>query len=338
MSVFFKRLIFFLKGGIPTLAKYEAYLDVLEKKFEKYNALKASEAMVRYYELAAQIFTPRRQSGLSKRERKRMKQEFSLLRKSAEVVDFFKLQKSSRNFRSITDWELAFEDTFNGSALDTSKWITCPYAAGRELLYSSAEENHLYTDGANVSVANQSLKIVTKSEHATGLAFGREVGFVNAERNFTSGIVNTGKSYTQQYGKIEAKIRFSSPSKKFYHAMWLSTQRMLPHINVVRIGSKVELSVCAQGALQNEVQKYVDLWRRRTLKQNTPYIVTLEWNEQTITWKVNGAVLFTAPNVVKEPMYIGFSSGLTGKYNRSTPAVFEIDWVKAYRYHESAAV
>lgn len=336
--LFFKRLLFSLRGGIPSTSKYEARRAALEKKYAKYNALRQTPSLLRYRELAAQVATPRSQSGLPKKEWKMMKREFAQLRKSAEVTDFFKLQKTSRNFHAITDWDVKFEDSFNAQALDAKKWLSHYYVvgAGLNMDYSPANESHVYTNGANVSIANQSLKIVTKPEHATGLGFSDVLGFVPVERSFTSGIVNTGESFQLKYGKVEAKIRFSSPAKGMYHAMWLGAGKKLPHVNIVRIGEKVEFSAFSEGSAAS-LRHHVSLWSRKALRQNTYYIVALEWSEQSLVWKVNGATVFTLPNMVDEPMYVAFSSGVMGMPTTSAHGMLEVNWVKVYQRHEQAA-
>jgi hypothetical protein len=333
MSVFFKRLLFHLSGGITKTSKYEARRAALEKRYATYLSLKQTTNLLRYQELALQIATPRRQSGLSKKEWRAMKREFTKLRKSAEVLDFFKLQKSSNNFREITCWELIFEDAFDGNALDTTKWITHPALVGSTLktLYSPSDENHIYTDGDNVTVSKQTLKILVKREHAQGVGFNGMIGFAPIEREYTSGIVNTAQSHSQQYGKIEAKIRFSKLEKGLYHSMWLGTGKMLPHVNVLRVGAEVEFSAFA-AQKDGEVLRYVETWKRSLLRQNTAYIVAITWSKERITWRINGVELFSAPNIIDEPMYIAFSSGVTGKPNLSSPAALEVDWVKAYKH------
>ncbi len=323
-------MLFSLSGGIPATSKFEARRTALEKKYEKYNALKQTAGLLRYQELAAQVATPRSQSGLQKKEWTEMKQEFVRLRKSAEVVEFFKLQKTSHNFHAITDWEPVFTDEFDGGALDKSRWITHPLVDDEKLLYSPANEGHLYTDGSNVSVDGSSLKITTKAEHASGLGFSPALGFINVERECTAGLVSTAKSHRQLYGKVEAKIRFSQSGKGVYHTMWLGAQRRLPHLNVIRIGAKLEFGVFAAG---NDKKQHTEAWNRSMLRQNTYYIVTLEWSESCITWKINGATMFTAPNVLHEPMYVGFASGVEGSLSGSAQPIFEVDWVKTYKRH-----
>ncbi|MDR3365468.1 MAG: family 16 glycosylhydrolase [Prevotellaceae bacterium] len=333
MVGFFKRLRFHLSGGIPGVSKYEARRAALARKYEKYLSLKQTPNLLRYRELALQIATPRRQSGLSKKEWGKMKREFAGLRKSADVVDFFKLQKSSNNFSEITRWKLVFEDSFGGTALDKAKWITHPAPVGATLktLYSPSDENHLYTDGDNLAVANQTLKILVKREHAHGVGFSGQVGFAPIEREYTSGIVNTAQSYTQQYGKVEAKIRFGKLEKGVYHSVWLGAGKMLPHVNVLRIGAEVEFSVFAEQK-SGEVLRYVETWKRSLLRQNTGYIVAVEWSKERMTWKINGVELFSAPNIVDEPVYIALSSGVVGKPKLLAPAALEVSWVKAYEH------
>jgi hypothetical protein len=336
MSGFFKRLLFHLSGGITNTSKYEVRRAALEKKYAKYLSLKQTPILLRYRELALQVATPRRQSGLSKKEWRAMKQEFAQLRKSADVSNFFRLQKSSDNFHEITRWELAFEDSFDGKALDKDRWVTHPAIVGNavELLYSSSDENHVYTDGGNVVVEDHTLKIMVKQEHADGVGFHEQVGFVPIEREYTAGIVNTAHSHTQLYGKVEAKIRFNKRKRGIYYAMWLGTGKVLPHVNVLRTGSEIELSAFA-GQKAGKELRYVETWKRSLLRKNTAYIVALEWDREVMTWKINGTVLFSAPNTVNEPVYIAFSSGVTGAPHISTPAVLEVSWVKAYKHKEA---
>ncbi|MDR0711546.1 MAG: family 16 glycosylhydrolase [Prevotellaceae bacterium] len=333
MSVFFKRLLFHLSGGITKTSKYEARRAALEKKYATYLSLKQTASLLRYQELALQIATPRRQSGLSKKEWRTMKREFTALRKSAEIVNFFKLQKSSNNFHEITRWKLVFEDTFASNALDAAKWVTYPALIGSDIktVYSPSDENYIYTDGDNVTVANQTLKIMIKREHAKGVGFSGQIGFAPIEREYTSGIINTAQSHVQQYGKIEAKIRFNKLAKGLYHSIWLGTGKMLPHVNVLRVGAEVEFSAFA-GQKDGAELRHVETWKQGLLRKNTAYIVALEWSKERITWKINGVQLFSAPNIVDEPMYIAFSSGVTGNPNLPSPATLEVDWVKAYKH------
>ncbi|MDR1417283.1 MAG: hypothetical protein LBJ57_07705 [Prevotellaceae bacterium] len=336
MAGFFKRLRFHLAGGITNTSKYEARCAALEKKYAKYISLKQTPNLLRYQELAIQIATPRRQSGLSKKKWKAMKKEFARLRKSAEVLDFFKLQRSSNSFHEILRWELTFEDTFAGTELNNAKWTPRPalIGAATEIMYSPSDENHLYTNGGNLAVGGNMLKILVKREQASGIGFNDQVGFAPIERKYTSGIVSTAQSHVQQYGKVEAKICFHRLEKGLYHSMWLGTGKRLPHVNVLRIGSKIEFSAFAEKSDGAGERQHVETWKRSLLKQNTPYVVTIEWSKEVMIWKINGVTLFSAPNIVDEPVYIAFSSGVTGNPRLFSPAALEVCWVRGYKPHD----
>ncbi|MDR0414919.1 MAG: family 16 glycosylhydrolase [Prevotellaceae bacterium] len=338
MAGFFKRLIFHLSGGVTSTSKYEARRAALEEKFVRYVTLKQSPALLRYKELTLQVATPRRQSGLSAKEWKAMKREMARLQKSADVMAFFKLQKRSKRFREFACWQLTFEDIFDGDTLNQAKWVTrkALLNAAVSFLYSPSDENHVYTNGGNVSVADKTLKIVVKREQAGGIGFHEQMGFMPIERKYTSGIVSTACSHAQLYGRVEAKIRFCGREKGIYHSMWLSAGKMLPHVNVLRIGDKIEFSAFAEAGNGEKLQ-HVEAWKRSLLKQNAAYVVAIEWSRDVVVWKINGVTMFSAPNIVNEPMYIAFSSGVTGKPNIVAPAALEVCWVRCYERRNDAA-
>jgi beta-glucanase (GH16 family) len=337
MPSFFNRLRFYLSGGVPKTSKFEGARASLERKYADYLSLKQTPNFLHYQSLALQVATPRRQSGLSKKERRALKREFAALRKSAEVVNFFKAQKAAHNFRQITCWKLTFDGTFKGKTLDTRKWTTLPVLPENtpDILYSSPYEYHVYTNGGNVSLLDQTLAIVTKQEPAQqGVGFDSRVGFLPVERSFTSGIVSSIEKFSQPHGKIEVRCRFNSPHRGMYHAIWLRSHKMLPHVNMLRVDGKAEFGAfAASEPSENHLHKYVDVWSRALLRQNTYYVVAVEWDKETIVWRVNGAKIFSAPNIIAgKPMHIAFSSGVTRKINTSAQAVLEVDWVKAYDY------
>ncbi|MDR3297664.1 MAG: family 16 glycosylhydrolase [Prevotellaceae bacterium] len=233
---------------------------------------------------------------------------------------------SRKGQKEVAHWELGFEEDF--ASLDKSRWATHPSVVhgAPTMLYSAIAENHVYTDGLNVAVHDGMLAISTKREAAQGLGFSPRVGFAPVERDYTSGTVNSAPSHVQRYGKVEVKFRFSQASKHLYHALWLGSGKQQPHVNMLRVGHKLELSAFANGRRQ------VDTWSRRLLAPNTDYVVSLEWSKRSMTWRINGAKLFSAANIVNEPMHIAFSSGVIGNPTIDEPATLEVAWVKAYKY------
>jgi beta-glucanase (GH16 family) len=104
----------------------------------------------------------------------------------------------------VVDWELVFEDNFDGTTLDASKWNIdegdgCPDLCGwgnNELQVYSAD---------NISVANGVLRIEGRQE---------------ADSSYTSGRLNTKGKFDFQYGRVEVSARIPS-GQGTWPAIWL---------------------------------------------------------------------------------------------------------------------
>ncbi|NMC39901.1 MAG: family 16 glycosylhydrolase, partial [Bacteroidales bacterium] len=130
---------------------------------------------------------------------------------------------------------LRFEDDFISKKLDASKWIT-RYFWGDKILkdaYSLATDQHFLTDGENIEITNSTLKINTRQEEVTGKAWDPLLGFFPKDFKYTSGIISSGKSFRQQFGVIQAKIRLNKPGK-VTHAFWMTGDRILPQIDIFK--------------------------------------------------------------------------------------------------------
>jgi hypothetical protein len=328
-----KHLKLLLSGGLPNAAKYEQQQAHLHQQCQQYEVLRQTPYVKRYQEIAAQIATPRRQSGLSKQEHKLLRQELSLLLKSTDVSAFFHLQKKNHNFKEILQWEEFFYDDFAAPTLDPLKWqIYRPAADAHlpEIQYSPAQEHQiLTTDGSNLQVGGGALQICTRKEPAQGVVFSNVYGFVPAERNFTSGIINTGDTCRLVYGKAEVKFRYNSSSKYVYHSICMSAGKRLPQVNVVRIGRKTEFGVFAANPNGTGITQHSAVYRRGFLKPNTDYVLRVEWRVESMEWFINGKRIFTAPNLLHEPLFLAFTSGIAGKEPQTQkPSTLEIQWVK----------
>ena len=102
-------------------------------------------------------------------------------------------------------WQLAFDDEFNGSSLDTSKWSTS--------WFGGAPQNNVGTDPANVTVSGGNL-ILSLSSATDGASVSTNPG----------GGAGTGFQIT--YGYVEARIQFagSGPTISDWPAFWLDGQ------------------------------------------------------------------------------------------------------------------
>ena len=103
-----------------------------------------------------------------------------------------------------TEWQIAFEDNFDGSALDTSRWNIqtgdgCPDLCGWG-------NNELQIYGAdNVTVADGMLNIVGRRE---------------SDGSFTSARINTLGKFDFRYGRVEVRARIPS-GQGVWPAIWM---------------------------------------------------------------------------------------------------------------------
>ena len=255
------------------------------------------------------------------------KLEFKELGKSEAIKTFFKLQKKySKDFEEHERWISKLYDDFSKPEIDDRRWLKKPFL-GEQLLngatYSQMEELQIAAP-ENVVVSGGMMRIQTKHERKEGLAWNKILGFVPKVFAFTSGIVNSSGSYRQTYGRFEAKVRVTK-APGIYHAFWMAADTMLPHLNLFKFeGNKLTVSAYGHGQRVEQTLNY--------RLNDEFYIYTLLWTVDKITWLINGKKVFETRNIISEPMYIAFSSGVTGdEAAMHMPVNMDVDWVRCFR-------
>lgn len=328
----------FLLGMIPATEKVETAEDTLRAEHRAFTEYEESEELKHFQELEKEVKSSEfaiRKKRLKKKEYKdseeyQKESEYDVLRKSEKVVWYFKTRKKNP-FRELEKWELTFGDEFQGSKLDTSKWMTRYYwgEKGLDESFALGDEKSFPTNGKNIEFYDKKLRIVTKAEKAEGLQWRPEVGFVRENFEVTTGMISTAASFRQKYGIFQAKIKMAPGSVA--QAFWMVSEEMLPHIDVARFengklhadyfwgkGQSPNKSVSRTGG-----SRYADHF----------YIYTLEWSPNKLVWKINGKVFKTqSSGVPQEEMCVNFSSNLKLQDSDSgLPSAMEIDWVRVYK-------
>jgi beta-glucanase (GH16 family) len=259
----------------------------------------------------------------------RLEQEYLTLKKSEKIKWFFKVK-----FKELKAWNKTFEDDFTESKLDGKKWIT-RYFWGEEILkdsYSLAQDKHFVTDGKNIEIKDSVLTIITRQEEVVGKAWDPLLGFYPKDFSYTSGLISTGKSFRQKYGRIKAKIRLNNPGK-VSHAFWMVGNQILPEVDIFKSdNSKLLLSnisgnITSTGGVN-----------RRTSKigggklAHDFFIYSLEWTPEKLVWKVNDLEVASVTEAVpQDPLFLVLSSGIfKDQVNGSIPARMDIDWIRVY--------
>ncbi|MBS0010417.1 MAG: glycoside hydrolase family 16 protein [Bacteroidales bacterium] len=304
------------------------------KELTNFKALDGSQKVSRHEELKKYLqtdeFRERKEylmdnKRFEKSDLFKEEQEYEKLKKSDDIVWYFKV-KDSDKFDILKHRELTFSDEFDGNELDAGKWITNHYW-GDKLLndrYSLETDLHCYTESENFDVGSSILSISTRPQKREGKVWNPDLGgFRTKAFDFTTGIINTGKSFRQKYGIFQAKVKLNTAIGP-RHAFYLLADKVTPHIDVCRTGKgKVWMDLFANGNKASKTSIGAKYSRGF-------YIYTLEWTANSLVWKINDYEVFRqTANIPAEPMYINFAGGLDKAMSGSSS--MEIDWVRVYR-------
>jgi beta-glucanase (GH16 family) len=262
-------------------------------------------------------------------------EELKLLDKSEKIKWYLRLC-NTKKFDELKSWKMTFDDDFNTSSIDKSKWIT-NYYWGEALLktgYSLDPEKQFYTDN-NFEIRNSVLRIITRKEKVSGRAWINGMGFYPRDFEYSSGLISTGNTFRQKYGRFEAKVKLNK-TYPVCKAFWMISDMIVPHIDVVKMTKKPGFNyfwgnIMQKGGLHKITSSACNKYSKDF------YIFTLIWTPNSLTWKVNGITVASKKvDVPQEPMYINFSSSLySDPQGGVLPADMEIDWVRCYQENKA---
>lgn len=317
------------------------------KKLQKDTALQNyfqilnSDILSRYNQLKETTETPEfieRKKYLLSNDKFKKSEAFAMLEERKQLlvsprIKWYEKTLKTKKFKGIGDWQVKFEDTFDTPTLDSTKWLNKFYW-GEKLVnqsYSFTNTKQGYTDN-NIELTGKSLKIITRNEKNKGLAWDAKYGFMPKEFEYSSGTINTGQSYRQTSGRIEAKVKLNC-ANGIYHAMYLVGDKKTPQLDVFHKFDS-NPSTIEGGYIYQKGKKVVK--RLKTAKginlNGSANIFTIEWDSRKIYWAINGSVYKTDKNISPDlPLYIVFASGVNGQPDSSSlPATMEIEWVKCW--------
>jgi beta-glucanase (GH16 family) len=288
---------------------------------------------------------------------------FSLQLKSQVICEGLNVSYTTTfNQCDNNPWALAFEDNFDGTCLDMSKWDIVTGIA-RDPYFESQKAWHR---AENISVGNGILKIISKKEtmlnQCDDIWFNETVGTLHicSDYDYTTGEILTKKKFS--FGKIEALVKIPK-GKGFFPAFWLFGGN--PVYNEIDI-----FEFMTNNFTKHKMTTHFDLEGDGTVSHcvteyNGPdfslsyHIFSLIWDPNKIEWYVDGVLKRTdykhytqlgqstgcainryTPYILnkiypKYPMAIIFNTAI---YNNSYkpdhttpfPSQMEVDWVKYY--------
>lgn len=301
-------------------------------------ALKGSDRLETFFELESiieseefkeQVTFLKDKKRFQKSKEAELIEEFKLLSKNDEIRWFLK-KEEEKPFEEYEKWQLTFEDDFDQSKLDSNKWMT-GYYWGRALMnenYVPSNEHQFFTD-ANIELRNSRAKITVQKEKVVGKSWNDIQGFTEREFKYTSGLISTGQSFRQKYGRLEAKVRFEK-AFPVVNAFWLVGETKSPQIDVFRTTEKRKNTY--QCGIQTEKMNRSKLIKGSVLN-NKFLIYGLNWSMEELIWTVNGKEIHREKNdIPSDNMYLTFCSILPKEpKDKSLPASMEIDWIRCYK-------
>ena len=227
-------------------------------------------------------------------------------------------------------YQLKWNDEFNGSSLDSSKW---DYEIGTGEWGWGNNEMQYYTNRSeNLYINNGSMKIVARKENYQG-------------KEYTSSRIITKNKYEFHYGYIEARMALPS-SLGIWPAFWLLGE----NIDSVSWPECGEIDVME--AINNEEKVHATLhWNDNghqsssnngsEMKTRPQYhIYAMEWNEQSIKIYVDDNLTFektNIPNAFKKDFYFLFNVAVGGQWpgynidNSNFPLYMSVDYLRVYQ-------
>lgn len=345
----FKKKVAFLKDK-KKFEKSEAYKKYDEykrlaadndvkfvQKYEKsslyknYQKVKDSTELRSYYELEKIIQSDEyemRKAFLEDKKRWEKREEYKIYQQylkekdNPEIIKYFKYKDSS-DFDFLKQWEVTFEDSFEGESLDDAKWSTLKTvskAVGQNIAMPG--DLGVFTTSGNVKTGNK-LLIQVKKEKAKGVIW--QSGLMPVDFRYTSGFVTTAEHFKFSDGIVEAKIKFNQV-KQVASSFYLTDGSDMPRVNLLEMGTKNNFGISTlNGSKINTTGLDIS-----NLKKGT-YIFTLEKNKSSFTWKINETEVF---KILKSNLNKSFelnASSLIVNEIAGSSADFEIEWVKCYR-------
>jgi beta-glucanase (GH16 family) len=235
---------------------------------------------------------------------------------------------------------LVWSDEFDGTELDESKW-ECMLGDGSNYgIYQWGNSEEQWYKKENALVENGMLRVKVKKE---------TVG----DYSYTSARIRSLDMGDFKYGRIEASIRMASTAG-LWHAFWL-----LPSSPLTSWPSSGEIDIMEYvGKAPNEVLNtihFADAFDNHNyigepqpfLNDNDFHLYTMEWDENKITWFIDGEETFKvlrSNQLVQNTwpfdaeFHILFNTAVGGTLGGDvdhqallTPKYMEVDYVRVFQ-------
>ncbi len=249
-----------------------------------------------------------------------------------------------------SNWELVFSDEFDGSSLDLSKWNTTYYYGSRTNTWN--DEEQYYVDDAfqfdsgvmSITAEKQDTPLEAFEQGDIWLleSLGKSTSF-----DYTSGMISGHDKYAFTNGYMEISAQ-APAGQSLWSAFWMlpSSGEWPPELDIMEIlGQQTESVITTMHYEdENDVHQFEHAAQSFSDVDFSSGFHTFaaEWNEDTITWLVDGAAIYSVENeIANQPMYLlanlAVGGSLPGATDITTPDLsqFDIDYIRVYQNDDS---
>jgi beta-glucanase (GH16 family) len=225
-------------------------------------------------------------------------------------------------------YTLVWSDEFDGTAVDTTKW-------GYDLGNLNVNGEQEYYQKQNATVINGNLVITAKKEAVGG-------------QPYTSARLNTLGKFTQQYGRIEARIKLPM-GNGMWPAFWMLGNNITtvswPQCGELDIMEHINNTNTIYGTMHWNNNGHVMYGSTTTTTPADYHIYAIEWNGNYINWYVDNTLYQTgniAGNVnntgaFQLPFFILLNLAVGGNFPNVAvdesllPESMYVDYVRVYK-------
>ncbi|MBJ7354142.1 MAG: family 16 glycosylhydrolase [Thermoleophilaceae bacterium] len=221
-------------------------------------------------------------------------------------------------------WHTVFADEFNGTQLDRTKfndqrddWLKGGWA------YSNLEDDQYMPANTTVSGGNL-VQTIRKERSPDG-------------HNYTTGMVNTNKRFSFQYGYVEARMNVPA-CDGCWPAFWMlpNQQGWPPEIDIFEFfdsDTDTHAYFSSHWKSTTADQEWTSVWSSPANLTNNWHTYGMRWTSEGITPYVDGVAgpTLTGKAVPHEAMYLIIQQALGHGYNTPDGVQLKTDYLRVYQ-------